>query len=257
MSAKPLDTELVRAFVGAAHADLPKVQQLLEQEPGLLHASMNWGGGDWETALGAASHVGRRDIAEWLLARGARMDLFAAAMLGELEFVQAVLSKYPHMVHATGPHQISLLQHALMGGEAAKEVASYIRSLLGEEEKEESGMIVVENKIEVRAGYADAVLERFKTPKTVHTFPGFVRMDVLHAINADGNEEVRVCTTWENEEAFEGWASSDAFRRAHARRKEEAASDKEGAEHNPIIGNKMTIYRVAASHFPAAKTSIM
>ncbi|MFD0711539.1 antibiotic biosynthesis monooxygenase [Paenibacillus sp. GCM10027626] len=113
-------------------------------------------------------------------------------------------------------------------------------------------MIVVENRIDVRAGYADAVLERFKTPKTVHTFPGFIRMDVLHAVNADGNEEVRVCTTWENEEAFEGWASSDAFRGAHARRTE-AAPGKEAAENGPIIGNKMTIYRVAASHFPAAK----
>jgi len=269
MAGVALDQELVRAFVGAAHADLEKVQHLLEQEPGLLHAAMNWGGGDWETALGAASHVGRRDIALWLLEKGARLDLFAAAMLGELEFVQAALTKYPQQVHAAGPHQISLLQHALMGGEQAKPVADYIRSLLGDEDGRSQDMILVENRIEVRAGYADAVLERFKTPKTVHTFPGFIRMDVLHAKNSDGNEEICVCTTWENEEAFDGWASSDSFRGAHAKRAEagEKSATESGnaseaghakgahgsaANNGPIIGNKVTIYRVAASHLPEA-----
>ena len=45
-----------------------------------MNASWDWGGGDWETGLGAAAHMGRRDIAELLLGRGARLDLFAAAI---------------------------------------------------------------------------------------------------------------------------------------------------------------------------------
>jgi len=229
MAGASLSTALVREFVGAAHADLNKVQALLEQEPGLLHASMNWGGDDWETALGAASHVGRRDIAEWLLSKGARMDVFAAAMLGELELVKTMICRFPHMAAAAGPHRIPLLQHALMGGEQAKEVADYLKSLNKIEERGDKGMIVVENVIEVRAGYAEGVLERFRTPKSVHTFPGFIRMDVLHAKNAQGNEEIRVCTTWENEEAFHGWSNSDSFRHAHARRAEAAAAAERAA----------------------------
>lgn len=67
--------ELVREFVMAAHGDLEKVQELLVESPSLLHASYNWGGSDWESALGASAHVGRKDIALYLLEKGARMDI--------------------------------------------------------------------------------------------------------------------------------------------------------------------------------------
>ena len=46
-----ITTELVREFVMAAHGDLEKVQELLAESPILLHASYNWGGSDWESAL--------------------------------------------------------------------------------------------------------------------------------------------------------------------------------------------------------------
>src|SRR5213080_1163705 len=90
-----LKPELVQEFVAKAHGDLNRVQELLEKEPALVNAAWDWGGGDWETGLGAAAHVGRRDIAEYLLARGARLDLFAAAMLGKLAIVQAILKDNP------------------------------------------------------------------------------------------------------------------------------------------------------------------
>ena len=81
------------------HGDLEKVQELLVESPSLLHASYNWGGSDWESALGASAHVGRKDIALYLLEKGARMDIFAA-MLGELEVVQAILvAQRKHCVH--------------------------------------------------------------------------------------------------------------------------------------------------------------
>ncbi|AZN43229.1 hypothetical protein EJC50_28725 [Paenibacillus albus] len=275
-----LSNDLVREFVGSAHADLSKVQTLLAQEPGLLHASMNWGGDDWETALGAAAHVGRRDIAQFLLSKGARIDLFAAAMLGELELVKSTLTQYPQQLHALGPHGITLYQHALIGGEHAKEVAAYLKSLLYKDEEGSAHMIVVENRIEVRAGMADAVLERFRTPKSVHTFKGFVRMDVLHAAASEETEEIRVCTTWESEADFQAWANSDSFRHAHAKRASEAAAKSDGqpahgSAHGgghghgahggaqapaageapasgPIVGNKVTIYKVVVSHLPEA-----
>ena len=76
-----------KAFVDAAHRDLDKVKELLSEDNTLANATVDWGGGDWETALGACSHTGRREIAEHLLAHGARMDLFAAAMLGKLDAV--------------------------------------------------------------------------------------------------------------------------------------------------------------------------
>jgi hypothetical protein len=125
----PLALEMVQEFVGKAHGDLARVQELLEQEPALANASADWGGGDWETGLGAAAHMGRRDIALHLLAHGARIDLFAAAMLGWLDIVQAILKHDPEARHAPGPHGIPLMAHARQGGAEAASVAEYLAGL--------------------------------------------------------------------------------------------------------------------------------
>jgi hypothetical protein len=124
----PIDSELVAEFVLKAHGDLGVVKQLLEQEPAIVNAAWDWGGGDWETGLGAASHVGRRDIAEYLLEHGARMDLFAAAMLGEVEIVRAMLEAQPELREARGPHGIPLVAHAEAGGEQASKVLDLLHA---------------------------------------------------------------------------------------------------------------------------------
>ena len=125
----PIDSELVAEFVLKAHGDVGVVRQLLAQEPAIVNAAWDWGGGDWETALGAASHVGRRDIAEYLLEHGARMDVFAAAMLGETEIVRAMLDAQPELREARGPHGIPLLAHAEAGGEQAREVVDLLQAV--------------------------------------------------------------------------------------------------------------------------------
>ncbi len=102
----------VQEFVGNAHGDLEAVRAALGADPTLANAAWDWGDGDWESALGAASHMHRRDIAELLLAHGARLDVFAAAMLGHVEVVQAVLEAHPEMRDAKGPHGIPLAAHA-------------------------------------------------------------------------------------------------------------------------------------------------
>jgi len=109
----------VQAFVGAAHGDMEAVRSVLTADPTFANAAWDWGDGDWESALGAAGHMGRRDIAELLIAHGARIDLFVAAMLGELEIVQAILDAHPEMRDAKGPHGIPLRAHAEAGGEQA------------------------------------------------------------------------------------------------------------------------------------------
>src|SRR5919204_4385777 len=90
-----LDSQKVNEIVLKAHGDFDAVRSLLEEQPALVNAAWDWGGGDWETPLGAAAHMGRRDIAELLLEHGARLDVFAAAMLGETEIVRAILDAFP------------------------------------------------------------------------------------------------------------------------------------------------------------------
>lgn len=121
--------ELVREVVGAAHRDLSKVKSIVEQRPSIVNAAWDWGFGDWETALGAAAHTGRRSIAEYLLSRGARMDIFAATMLGQLDVVKAMVAASPGIQRVRGPHGIPLLAHASAGGDEAKPVADYLESL--------------------------------------------------------------------------------------------------------------------------------
>jgi hypothetical protein len=124
-----LDPALVEEFVAKAHGDLATVRDLLEREPALVNAAWDWGAGDWETGLGAAAHMGAREIAFLLLERGARKDVFAAAMLGETEVVQAFLAAQPELREARGPHGIPLVEHARAGGEQAREVLALLEGV--------------------------------------------------------------------------------------------------------------------------------
>ena len=70
-----LDPNLVRKFVGASHGRFDAVKEMIGTLPLLANAAWDWVDGDWETGLGAASHVGNRDIANFLLDNGARIDV--------------------------------------------------------------------------------------------------------------------------------------------------------------------------------------
>jgi hypothetical protein len=127
---------MVHDFVVAAHANLEKTRSMLATEPGLINATWDWGGGDFEQAIGGAGHMGRKDIADFLISKGARMDIFVAAMLGNLELVQAYLKAQPAQARARGPHGIPLLAHAQMGAKNgvrdAEAVVQFLQSMTHE-----------------------------------------------------------------------------------------------------------------------------
>jgi hypothetical protein len=125
------DLALVQAFVQAGHADrnLARVQEYLSQDPKLVLAAWDWGGGDWETALGGASHTGSREMARYLLSQGARIDTFCAAMLGERQVVAALVASDPSVVAVKGPHGYTLLYHAAISGDVA--IAEILKPHLG------------------------------------------------------------------------------------------------------------------------------
>jgi heme-degrading monooxygenase HmoA len=76
-------------------------------------------------------------------------------------------------------------------------------------------MIAVVNRLPVREGMADQVVERFANGRGfVQDFPGFVSMEVLRS---EGADEVIVITRWRDKDAFDSWVGSDAFKRAHGR----------------------------------------
>lgn len=122
---------LVRDFVGASHGNLAKVESMLKTTPGLVHCAWDWGFGDWETGLGAASHTGNRAIAMILLDHGARLDIFAATMLGMLDVVKGLIAARPGIQKTLGPHHITLLKHAKAGGADAAPVLEFLTAAGG------------------------------------------------------------------------------------------------------------------------------
>lgn len=125
------DPALAKEVVGKSHSDLARVRELVERHPALARAAIDWGFGDWESALGAAAHTGRREIAEFLLAHGAQPTMFSAAMLGQLDVVKAFVAASPGIQATPGPHGITLLSHARAGGPAAAAVLAYLESVGG------------------------------------------------------------------------------------------------------------------------------
>lgn len=113
----PLPGERVHEFVAAAHVNLAKVKEMLAKDPALANACWDWGGGDFEVALGGPSHMGNRDIANYLLDNNARMDIFCAAMLGYKGVVEALVKSRPTIVNVTGPHKFPLLYHVAISGD--------------------------------------------------------------------------------------------------------------------------------------------
>lgn len=125
------DMARVQAVVGSSHGNFERVRELVLEQPALAKASWDWGFGDWETALGAASHTGRREIALFLIEHGARPTIFSAAMLGDMRTVEAFLDADPELIRLHGPHGISLVRHARAGGEEARGVLDYLLDRFG------------------------------------------------------------------------------------------------------------------------------
>jgi ankyrin repeat protein len=109
----PLKKEDAKQFILLAHFDLLNVRRMLEAEPELLHA---FNKEQNEDALGAASHVGNRPIAEYLLSKGAPLTIFAAAMLGRIDAVRGMLDKNPALINGRGAHGYTVLYHAAISG---------------------------------------------------------------------------------------------------------------------------------------------
>jgi hypothetical protein len=116
----------VQAVVSHSHRSLEKVRELVEATPLLANACWDWGGGDFETPLEAAAHTGGREIAAYLLSKGARPSIYAAGMLGQLELVQAFFAVDPGAHLIPGPHGFTLLHCVKKGGEPAKPVLDWL-----------------------------------------------------------------------------------------------------------------------------------
>ncbi len=123
---QPLDPKLVKDFVIAGHGKMDEVKDMLEQYPNLISCRHDWGKGDYEEAIEGAGHVGNEDIANYLIEKGARVNLFVLTMLGKTDLVLPILKEYPQLVNSLGAHGFTLLHHANVGGERSLEIKDFL-----------------------------------------------------------------------------------------------------------------------------------
>ncbi len=125
--------EIVKEFVGVSHGKFDRMKEMLDNDHLLLHVSYDWGGGDYESGIEAAGHVGNKEIAAYQLSKGARYNIYLACMLGHLDVVKHVLTFNPSLLNSKGPHGFTMLHHAQKG--EAKAVEEYLLSLGAKETK--------------------------------------------------------------------------------------------------------------------------
>jgi uncharacterized protein len=126
-----MSSEVIRELVIAAHGDLEKVKELAGAHPDLLDSAHEWRPNMTESPLEAAAHTGRREIAEFLLGKGAKPIIVAAAMLGDKESFEQLLVEDPERIRELGAHNFTLIFHAGLGGNLA--IAERIYNEVGDE----------------------------------------------------------------------------------------------------------------------------
>jgi uncharacterized protein len=106
--------ETIGELVRAAHGDLDFVRARLAAEPWLANARFYQFD---EAPIEAASHMGRPDIAQYLLGCGAPLTVHCAAMLGQRETLAAYLQRDAALATRPGAHGIPMMFHAAFSGD--------------------------------------------------------------------------------------------------------------------------------------------
>ncbi|MEM7131286.1 MAG: ankyrin repeat domain-containing protein [Chloroflexota bacterium] len=114
-----ISQDLCDEFVNIAHGHesgggLNRVREMVGQYPALVNAYNHSGD---ENALGAAAHMGDRSIVQFLLDKGATLDIATAAMMGWRTKVNDFLNDDPALARATGAHGHALLYYVAQSGD--------------------------------------------------------------------------------------------------------------------------------------------
>ena len=104
-----------RLFEAIKGGDLGAVRELLERDPALVDARTEGG----VSAVVVAVYYGRGAIADLLVARGAELDVFATAVLGDVDRLVGLVGADPGLVEARSPDGWTPLHLAAHFGQPA------------------------------------------------------------------------------------------------------------------------------------------
>ena len=91
-------------------------ESLAGKRTGLLNSCWDWGAAISKPRSKARGHMGNKDIANFLLSKGARMNIFCAAMLGRLDVVKAIPLRLSRAEDLERSARLAMLHHATKGG---------------------------------------------------------------------------------------------------------------------------------------------
>lgn len=104
--------DLIGPCHGSVPGDYDRVRAAFERQPRLVPALNALDPVRLEeTPQGAAAHLFCREILQFMLSRGVRLDLFMACALGMEDAVRTHLQQQPADANARGAHGIHLLNH--------------------------------------------------------------------------------------------------------------------------------------------------
>lgn len=135
-----LDQKTRNQFIIKCHMNYDAVKEAVTERPEIVNSynpKIN------ESGLGAAGHVGNRQIAEYLLSHGAELELGAAAMLGMKTEVSEFIASDPSLLKKGGAHGISIGYHAVLSGDI--DIVQMIWDA-GEQEAVKGSLIAAINK---------------------------------------------------------------------------------------------------------------
>ncbi|MCB1220781.1 MAG: hypothetical protein H7A35_05075 [Planctomycetales bacterium] len=105
--------ELIRSFVLPCHFGLDQAREVLKQDSRLVNARYF----DFDEApIEAASHMGRTDIAKFLLGNGAPYTVHCSVMMGHLEAARSFFDADAAQAVRPGAHTIPMMFHAAISG---------------------------------------------------------------------------------------------------------------------------------------------
>ena len=110
---------IIDEFINISHGHLgdhgfTQIKEMVDKYPELVHAVNSQGD---ETAIGAAAHMGERKIVQFLLEKGAKLDITTAAMMGWRDKVADFLNNDSSQATAKGAHGYALLYFVAQGGD--------------------------------------------------------------------------------------------------------------------------------------------
>ena len=105
-----LSQTVINEFSSICHGNFRRVRAFLKKYPGIVHTNASWD----EMGVEAGAHMGRHDIAEIVLEKGAPCALPTCVMMGLERRARAMLEANANLVRERGPHDFPLMWYPHM-----------------------------------------------------------------------------------------------------------------------------------------------